>query len=168
LIVVYRIVLPYPISSNAYWRSFPHPTTKRVITTVSREAKAYKEEVRWRLKAAGFHQPLLGRVAVHIDLYPQRPKDADKRAAKDPMNWDDDVRCIDLDNARKVLYDAMKGVAFEDDRMIFMDSATRREPDGEARVVVTIEPIVRVSPQQTIDMPAIAVQRPLALDEVPF
>lgn len=143
----YTVTLPYPVSANTYWRSFPHPATKRVVTTLSREAKAYKTEVAWRVKAAGIREPIAGRVAVHIQLYPQRPKDADKRAAKDPMNWDDDVRCLDLDNARKVLYDALKNIAFEDDARIFRDSAERMEPDGEGRVVVTIEPIVRVSPQ---------------------
>jgi crossover junction endodeoxyribonuclease RusA len=78
---------------------------------------------------------------VDIQLYPKRPQDWAKRAAKDPDNWDDTVQCIDLDNARKILYDALKGIAFTDDGRVFEDTGKRMEPDGEARVVVTITPI---------------------------
>ena len=60
----------------------------------------------------------------------------------------------DIDNARKVLYDALKGIAFEDDARIFRDSAERMEPDGEARVVVTVAPIVRVCPQAGLELVA--------------
>jgi crossover junction endodeoxyribonuclease RusA len=60
---------------------------------------------------------------------------------KNGATWDDDVMCIDLDNANKVLFDAIKGIAIEDDKWVRKLTAERMEPDGEARVVMTIWPI---------------------------
>lgn len=134
--------LPYPLSANRYWRSIVLKDG-RVAVLVSKEGRLYKEDIGWRVRAYGFNKPMPGRVIVGIQLYPARPQDADKRAAKDPMRWDDTVRCIDLDNARKVLLDAMKGIAFLDDNLIFADWGLRMEPDGEARAVVHIRPFSR-------------------------
>lgn len=142
------LVLPYPLSANRYWRSFVPRGLSRAVVTISDEAKAYKEQVAWIVRQAGITEPLLGRVRVDIQLYPQRPQDWQKRVKANPLTWDDDVRCIDLDNARKVLYDALKGTAFVDDDRIFEDTGKRMEPDGTARVVVTITPLARpVHPQ---------------------
>jgi crossover junction endodeoxyribonuclease RusA len=123
---------------------------KRIMTAPSKEAKAYKAEVALMLRAAGVREPIAGRVHVHIDLYPQRPLDWQKRMHKDGAAWDDSVRCLDLDNARKVLYDALNGIAIVDDAWIWSDSATRKEPDGDARVVLTITPIFIESPQPAL------------------
>jgi len=82
---------------------------------------------------------------VHLDLalYPHRPLDWAKRAQKDPVGWANTVQCIDLDNARKCLYDALKNLVFEDDKWVWSDAAKRMEPDEHgARVVVTITPLV--------------------------
>lgn len=135
------LILPYPISANRYWRTYMPKGFKAPVTVVSAEAKAYKTEVAWLVKAAGIRKPILGRVAVDIKLYPKRPLDWVKRAQRDPLGWDDTVQCLDIDNARKVLYDALKGIAIEDDKWIRRDSGERMEPDGEARVVVTITPL---------------------------
>lgn len=136
-----RISLPYPISANRYWATATIPvkgTRKfRSVTYVTEDAKTYKTEVAWRAKAAGI-QPITGRIALTVRMYPQRPQDWAKRAAKNPDSWDDDVRSIDLDNALKVLLDALKGVAFDDDKWVRRIDAERCEPDGEARVEVTI------------------------------
>jgi len=158
------ITLPYPISANRYWRQFYNPKTKHVMQGPSSDATKYKRDCAWLVKAAGIREPIIGRVSVHLQLYPALPKDAAKRIRADPMRWDETVLCIDLDNARKVVYDALKGLAFEDDAMIFRDSGERMEPDGEARVVVTIEPIVRQSPQIGLDL-----HRPVMIREAaPF
>lgn len=146
-----KLILPYPVSANRYWQSFAHPHTKHVITIVSSEAKRYKRQVKIAAFEQGAREPLTGRVFVAIALYPNRPLDFQKRMRIDPMNWDDTVQCLDLDNARKVLYDALKGIAFEDDSWVRRDAGERMEPDAEgARVVVTIEPIVRQSPQVSL------------------
>lgn len=154
------LVLPYPVSANVYWRQFT--IGKRVMSAPSSEATKYKREVAKLALAAGIRAPISGRVRVHIALYPQRPQDWQKRARRDPETWDNDVRCIDIDNARKCLYDALKNVLFDDDRWVWADAAERMEPDGEARVVVTITPISVQRAQAVIDMPMIETPPPVA------
>ncbi len=133
------VSLPPPVSANVYWRT---RVVKGVaMTYVSAEAKAFKSEVGWLLKAAGIKTPFQGRVAVSLKLYPHRPLDWAKRAQKLGVGWDDSVRSIDLDNAIKVTLDAMKGIAFNDDVWVRQIEAERMEPDGEARVVVTVRKI---------------------------
>ena len=164
------LVLPYPISANRYWsersvtpkggaRSF----VQRYITP---EARAYREDVAWRTRAAGVRSPLPGRVRVEIDLYPHRPLDYLKRQREHGDAWDDTVQCIDLDNARKVLLDALNGVAFEDDGRIWSDGGDRMEPDQHgARVVVRISPYKRpVAAEQMLLLPAVEAKREAELD----
>jgi crossover junction endodeoxyribonuclease RusA len=139
------ITLPYPLSANKYWR--PVPVNGHVTIVPTKEAKAFKSEIGWLLRSAGVRSPFLGRVKIHLDLYPKRPQDWQMRMRKHGANWDDTVQCIDIDNARKVLYDAFKGVLILDDKWVWSDSANRCEPDGEARVVVTITEISTERPQ---------------------
>lgn len=135
------LVLPYPVSCNRYWRTYMPKGFKAPVTTLSQEAKAFKNEVKLIAKIAGIVRPISGRVAVEYTLFPSRPQDWAKRAAKDPMGWDDTVQCIDLDNAQKVLMDSLKGVVFEDDKWVRRIVADRAEPDGTARLVVKVTPI---------------------------
>ena len=74
-----ELTLPYPISANRYWRSFVPRGHQRAIVTLSDEAKAYKQEVGWLAKKAGIREPITGRVAVEIRLYPKRPQDWERR-----------------------------------------------------------------------------------------
>lgn len=145
------LTLPYPVSANVYWRSFVPRGHSRAIVTLSDEAKAYKSSVGRLVRASGVLQPIAGRVAITVRLYPARPQDWARRARKDPAGWDDDVRCIDLDNANKVLLDSLKGWAIEDDRWVRRIVSERMEPDGEARVVVTIEQLAR-APLPQLDL----------------
>lgn len=139
------VTLPWPVSANVYWRT---RVVKGVaMTYVSAEAKSFKSEVQWLLKAAGCIKPIDGRVAVSMVLYPHRPQDWQKRQRKLGAAWDDGVRSIDLDNAIKVTLDALKGIAFEDDAWVRRINAERAEPDGEARLVVTIAAIKAAAPQ---------------------
>lgn len=144
------LTLPYPISANRYWRTYMPRGFKTPVTTLSPEAKSYKSQVAWLAKEAGIRSPLAGRVAVAYTLYPKRPQDWAKRVQKNPAGWDDSVQCIDLDNAQKVLMDALKGVVIEDDRWVRRIEAERAEPDGEARLVVTITPIPAITPQPAL------------------
>lgn len=149
------LVLPYPISANRYWR--PVNMGKHITIVPTKEAKAFKADIVRRARIAGITKPIDGRVRVEIDLYPQRPQDWAKRARANPTGWDDDVRCIDLDNATKVLFDALKGAAFGDDKFVFEYSAKRCEPDGVARCVVRIEKLhVEQMQQVLIDLPKIS------------
>jgi len=142
------LTLPYPISANVYWRTRVVKTF--AMTYVSAEAKSYKSQVAWAAKEAGIREPIRGRVAIQITLYPKRPQDWVKRAQKNPEFWDDDVMCIDLDNAHKVLFDSLKGIVIEDDKWIRKIESERAEPDGQARVVVTIKPIITQPRQMSI------------------
>lgn len=144
------LTLPWPISANRYWISFYAPKLKRVCVGPTSEAKAYKTEVGWRAKAAGIRQPLAGPIEVTLQLFPHLPKDWAKRAKNDPLWWDLTVMSIDLDNAQKVLWDALKNIAFTDDRMIRKSQAEIAVPDGEARVVITIKPYERAHPQEAL------------------
>ena len=137
------LTLPYPISANRYWqtRVIKVGQQSRAVTYVSSEAKAFKEQVGWLAKAAGILKPILGRVAISYTLHPHCPQDAHRRMKRDPFTWDDTVQCIDLDNAQKVLLDALKGVAIEDDRWVRSINAQRGEPVEGGKLVVTITPL---------------------------
>ncbi|OWQ92018.1 hypothetical protein CDN99_06580 [Roseateles aquatilis] len=144
-----ELVLPYPISANRYWRSFVPRGHQRAIVTLSDEAKAYKQDVGWKIRQAGVRQPIAGRVAVAIDLYPQRPQDWERRQRKLGDAWDDGVMCIDLDNANKVLLDSLKGFAFDDDKWVRELRSRRMEPDAQgARVVIRITPLASATAPQ--------------------
>lgn len=158
-----HLTLPVPPSGNHYKapRVVKVKGRQTVMWYLTKEAQAYKEQVAWYARSVGLHQPLAGRVHIHVELYPARPLDWAKRARKDPTNWDDTVARQDLDNCRKVLYDALKDVCFDDDKMVFADSGEVMEPDEHgARVEVTIRQIVRAVPQQallpTLPPPAVA------------
>lgn len=135
--------LPYPVSANAYWRSFVPRGSTRAIVTLSEEARKFKSLVRAECKRVGVTTPLAGRVAVGVRLYPARPQDWALRQRKHGHAWDDSVRCIDLDNANKVLLDAIKGIAIEDDCWVRQLVSERMQPDaGGARSIVFIKTIV--------------------------
>lgn len=136
----HTLTLPYPISANRYWNSFP--LGKRIMTAPSAEAKAYKRQVALMAKAMGITEPIRGRVQIDIKLYPNRPQDWQKRMRKDGVAWDDTVQCLDLDNARKVVYDSLKGVVIEDDKWVRRDTGERMEPDQfGARLVLVVTEI---------------------------
>jgi len=139
------LVLPYPISANRYWNAITIPG--RTMMAPSKEAIAYRKQVAAIAQAAHIARPFTWRVAVELDLYPHRPQDWARRARRDPEAWDDDVRCIDLGNAEKVLSDALQGIVFTDDRWIWDLHKRRKEPDGEGRVVLRIRPMARVRAQ---------------------
>lgn len=134
-----RITLPYPISANRYWR--PVPIGKHVTIVPTTEAKQYRKTVAQLCQVHGVIKAIAGRVAVEVKLYPHRPLDWKTRQRKHGAAWDDTVQCLDVDNANKVLLDALKGIAFDDDKWVRKLTAERMEPDGEARVVVTITPL---------------------------
>jgi len=150
------VTLPYPPSANRYKAPRivkPKGGAPFISTYVTPEAKEYKADVERIVRAAGVHEPILGRIAIAYTLYPHRPLDFKTRMRKLGDAWQDTVQCIDLDNAQKVLLDALKGVAFEDDAWVRRITAERAEPDGEARLVVTIESISTPQPQGALDLP---------------
>lgn len=140
------LTLPYPISANVYWRT--RVIKNFVSTYVSTEAKEYKKRVLALARAAGIVAPIVGRVQIEIWLYPNQPQDWQKRQRLHGAAWDDTVRCIDLDNANKVLLDALKDVVIEDDAWVRRIASQRMEPDQKgARVLVRVSAIEVVQPQ---------------------
>jgi crossover junction endodeoxyribonuclease RusA len=123
------IVLPYPVSSNRYWRSFVPKGHSRAIVTRSDEAKSYIATVRKLLMVAGLSKPLDGWVYVRMRLYPNRPQDWAKRAQKDPDGWEMSVQCLDVGNCEKVLSDALNGIVWHDDKQIRLMILERMSPD---------------------------------------
>ena len=136
------LTLPWPVSANRYWRTFVPRGSRRAVTVVSPEAEQYRDDVAIEhARHYGARQPINGPVAVSVSLYPARPKDWAKRARTEGPSWHQSVRSIDLDNALKVLIDALKGVAYHDDKQVFRIDASRCEPDESgARVVVSVVP----------------------------
>jgi crossover junction endodeoxyribonuclease RusA len=139
------LTLPYPLSANRYWR--PVKLGAHISIVPTKEAKQFRTEIVALCRAQGVTAPITGRVHVDVKLYPKRPLDWQKRMRQAGAAWDDTVMCIDIDNANKVLLDALKDVAIEDDKWVRRLTAERMEPDGEARVVVTITAIPTEQPQ---------------------
>ena len=93
------LVLPEPISANRYWRTHGNVTYK------TREAKAYCE-----LVAALAHEHL-------VNGGPAFP-DGDVTVV---LVWHRSRKAGDLDNRSKVLYDALQGTVYADDKQIAQD-----------------------------------------------
>lgn len=143
------LTLPYPLSANKYWR--PVRIGAHITIVPTKEAKKHRVDTAIACRAQGVLGPITGRVHIDVKLYPHRPLDYVKRMRLNGAEWDDDVRCIDLDNANKVLLDSLKGVAIEDDKWVRRLTAERMEPDaGGARVVVTVTQIDTVVPQMEL------------------
>lgn len=96
-----RMILPYPVSANRYWRVF------RNRVCHSQEAISYRREVALIALRGGYAKPFSGDVSVSIALCPHLTK---KGAASE-------VR-IDLDNCLKVAMDALQGIAFNNDKQV--------------------------------------------------
>lgn len=136
------LTLPYPVSANRYWKAITIPG--RTMMAPSKEAKVYKAQVQRIAAAAGLANPMACRVEMWIRLYPARPQDWARRARLDPAGWDDDVRCIDLGNAEKVLADALQGIVYVDDKWIWRQHKERMEPDARgARVELAVRAMPR-------------------------
>ena len=94
------MVFPYPPSANRYWRVWGG----RVVR--SAEARSYKiicHGIATMAKAP----KLAGDVAVSVILHPKKTKRGEASKTR-----------IDLDNALKVVIDAMQGVAYANDSQV--------------------------------------------------
>ena len=108
-----RIVLPLPPSANRYWRHY----NGRVV--VSEAAKTYKAGV-WMVAQHAGMRPFTGPVAVYVHVYRAR-------------------KAGDLDNANKVLLDALCGIAYQDDAQIVELHSWRHDDKDNPRVEVEVQ-----------------------------
>ena len=109
----YAIRLPYPPSSNRYWRNFRGRMVK------STDARRYDAEVKALARLAGVFDPIEGPVSVRVDIYRARAMG-------------------DLDNRAKVLLDALQGIAYVDDKQIVEIHSRRFDDPGDPRAEVLI------------------------------
>ena len=95
-----RLELPFPPSVNRYWRHVGMGGGVRVL--LSREGRRYKEAVRARV---GTGEPLTGRLAVDVRLYPpdRLRRDIDNFGGKALLDalteagvWQDDSQLDEL------------------------------------------------------------------------
>lgn len=92
------ITIPYPVSTNRYYRTF------RNITTISKEGRLFKGEVRLvnhKIK------PVDGDVMLDITLHPKQTKGGKMYKV-----------VIDLDNCLKCILDSLIGVVYHDDKQV--------------------------------------------------
>lgn len=95
-----KLVLPYPPSANRYWRIWGG----RVVR--SSEARSYKI-ICQSIATVSRHPKIAGDVAVTVVLHPKKTKKGEASKTR-----------IDLDNALKVVIDAMQGVAYANDSQV--------------------------------------------------
>lgn len=107
--------LPFPPSVNHYWRRVGFRTL------ISREGRRFRERV-VAILVASHIQPLTGRLAVELDLYPP------------------DHRRRDLDNLPKAVLDALQhGGAYLDDSQIIRLTLQKLAPVPHGKTIVRIE-----------------------------
>lgn len=118
-----KLVLPYPVSANRYWRTVVNKRSGRAMTFVSKEAEAFKEHAALLAKLGGYRSPLAGPVELRVRLVPKNGI------------------CMDLDNCLKVTIDALKGIVYGDDAQVYRIVAERAEPDGKGSLEVEAMPM---------------------------
>jgi len=102
----YHFTLPVPPSANRYWMV----ANNRIVVTHA--ATAYKTEVYYQLREL---EPLRNDVAVNFTVF--RP-----------------IRRGDLDNYNKVMFDALKGLAWLDDSQVVEIHSFREDDKDNPRV----------------------------------
>jgi crossover junction endodeoxyribonuclease RusA len=104
-----KLVLPYPISVNAFMGSFVPKGHTRPIPYLTKEAKAYKKEAGYRAKLAGFREPTTKPIEIaSVTLHPRTKGPSGKSTGA----------MMDLDNCLKVTLDSLKEIVYVDDRQI--------------------------------------------------
>ena len=109
-----ELELPYPPSINHYWRRVG------TRTLISREGRRFRERVVAILAALRIH-PLVGNLAVHVEVFPP------------------DRRRRDIDNVQKALLDALEhGGAYADDSQIVKLTIEKGDPVEGGKTLVRI------------------------------
>lgn len=119
-----RLTLPLPPSANMYWRAV-NVGGKRARVLLSKDARAYQNEALAVAYRAGVKAYPKGE-AVRVRLVVHFP---DRRG--------------DLDNRVKPTLDALRGVAFQDDRQVWELEVIRETDPTAPRVEVEVTSLDR-------------------------
>lgn len=110
--------LPFPPTVNTYWRIF----NNRMI--LSKRGRQYKKDVQSAIGIEAFSSafPLLGRLSVHIEIYPP------------------DKRRRDIDNCAKAVLDAVgaAGIYKDDCQIDYLILERQEVRKGDGHVVVKV------------------------------
>lgn len=105
-----------------------------------------KEQVRWQLRDQFRQEILTVPILIDIIFYRQVPKSASKKMREQMLH--DYVKCAvrpDMDNCEKFLMDAMTGVIYKDDALIYDKHTVNRWSLRPATVI-------RIVPYTTTDV----------------
>jgi len=120
---VTAIWLPYPPSANRYLRH----ALRRTYRTA--EANEYRKVVEREARLSG--APIIdGPVSIAVTLHPKMTKSG--QASK---------TVIDLDNGIKVVFDAVQGILYENDRQIVRLQASYGLPVAGGGLEIVVEPM---------------------------
>lgn len=120
--------LPYPISTNRYWRA--RVVNGIAMTYVSAEAKAFKQEAAILAKYAGIKLKA-GPMQVSLMLHPKLTTSGEASRVQP-----------DIDNCLKVMLDSLNGLAWVDDKQVRRLSAEYGAPVKDGGMSVTISDLV--------------------------
>lgn len=108
----YQIELDHPITTNKLWF---HANNRRILTTAARD---WKERAAWMARQQGA-KLIDGPFAAHVVIHPTRK------------------RKIDIDNI-KIVFDALKGVCFRDDKDMEMLAIRRGKVTKTGGLILTL------------------------------
>lgn len=124
-----QMVLPF----KAVGKGRPRWTGTRMVTPET--TKVFEQQVAYRYKVHG--HMFSGPVSIKIDCGFAPPKAASKKA-RDAMIGQVYTHKPDADNITKAILDALNGVAYADDRMVWSVSCVKRYA-LEDSIMLTIE-----------------------------
>lgn len=109
----------------------------RYVTAPTDEAKAYKEEVAWRARAAGFKEPTTKPIQItRIQLCPRTNKDGSASGT-----------VLDLGNCWKVVEDALQGTVYVNDKQVKRIACVEYgPPTKEGALIIELEEFVAELP----------------------
>jgi crossover junction endodeoxyribonuclease RusA len=113
---VIKLTLPYPPSTNRYWR-----VDRRGFAYVSTEAKKYKKQVGLMVAEKGL-AALGGPVALYVIVY--RPQ-----------------KSGDLSNRLKIVEDVLQEIAYKNDSQVVELHMWRRDDKHNPRIEIMVRPV---------------------------
>ena len=115
------MTLSFTVEGVPRGKGRPRFTTKGRFpqTYTDAETRAYEEQIAWAAKAAGA-KPVPNACRISVTLGMPLPKSWSIK--KKDLAWHAEGKCLclpDVDNALKIVMDALNGVAWKDDRQVF-------------------------------------------------